>query len=598
MVPHLQRFRSYGIVCPLIVGNTEERSERMSEIERSSRVQNGSPLSRWEQSKERLLVYTLVSTSLSSLLILLSGFVIPPKFWVMGIAVVVASCLIGVLYWKNRTLRVLFLSYFAFIAAFSFSMILLDDERTAGIYWGFLTIAFIYTYAGSLKEALVLNVVYYLSMAAAFVLSLLGVVESSYQTYHFFMFTMAYIMVSFFIYLMLANFLALQRSYEEEVHHKEKANRVKNAFIANISHEIRTPLNGIIGFTEQLEQRIKGGEEREYLQIVNQTSNDLLEIINDILDLSKIESEKLEIVAAPCHVYEGAESIVKLFTIKAQEKAIRLDFQYKGVKNSWVMGDVLRIKQVLSNLISNAIKFTPEGGTVALRIFAEQQNAHIHYHFEVEDSGIGMSKEDANVVFSPFVQAQQSNTQFHGGTGLGLSISQALVQLMGDRITLTTSPGEGSTFSFQLSLPKTQVQEAPKVETKCPKAEQQPLSILVAEDNETNRMLIQLLLEQDHAEHKITMVHDGACALEKCKTEHFDLVLMDVKMPVMDGLEASQKIRAFERDSHQKPVAIVALTANVTQEDQNRCFQAGMDAFLPKPIQVSQLKAILRAENS
>ncbi len=373
--------------------------------------------------------------------------------------------------------------------------------------------------------------------------------------------------------------------------HDESA-RAKSEFLARMSHEIRTPMNGIIGMTEIALHRDQAEETRlDCLEKVRKTSKYLLSLLNDILDMSKIESGKLTLTKEPFDLGELLQDLHPVLDARFEEKHQQF-VSHISLTNSWFYGDALRISQVLINLLGNAIKYSPEGTAITLTVReTAQENGESLIYFSVEDHGIGISDADRLRIFRSFEQVDSADTH-RQGTGLGLSISNRLVHIMGGSIDLESQPGMGSTFFFSLLLPRannpqrTQAGQTPPVDLTGKR-------ILVAEDNELNMSIVQLFLEDLGC--IVTPAVNGQEALDAFRNGpvgHFDLILMDVMMPVMDGLEASNAIRSLPR-ADSKVIPIVALSANAFDEDIRRSLASGMDAHLSKPIEPEKLAQTL-----
>jgi signal transduction histidine kinase/CheY-like chemotaxis protein len=370
----------------------------------------------------------------------------------------------------------------------------------------------------------------------------------------------------------------------------EGATKAKSAFLATMSHEIRTPLNGVLGMAQAMEGDTLTPMQRERLNVIRQSGETLLAILNDVLDLSKIEAGKLELDESEFDLQDLARGAYAAFTAVAAKKgvgfALSIDKPARGV----FRGDSTRVRQILYNLVSNAIKFT-EDGDVRVRVSRRAGQLVL----SVRDSGIGIAPEALKRLFSKFEQADSTTTRRYGGTGLGLAICRELAELMGGSIEAQSTPGEGSTFTARLPLerigdarPPAPAPPTPEAE---PSAEAPQLRVLAAEDNEVNRLVLQTLLQQVGL--SPTIVDDGVQAVEAWDREDWDVILMDVQMPLMDGPTACRHIRAQEAMSGRPRTPIIALTANAMAHQVAEYRAAGMDAFVPKPIEVGVLFAAL-----
>ena len=377
----------------------------------------------------------------------------------------------------------------------------------------------------------------------------------------------------------------------------EAANRSKSEFLANMSHEIRSPMNGVIGMTELALDTDLTPQQREYLEIVKSSSESLLNVVNDILDFSKIEAGKLVFEHIPFNLQKVIDDTLKPLSLRAQEKGIRLVCDLAADVPQALLGDPGRLRQVLVNLIGNAIKFTDRGDVVLRVRHLDSRRANGTdggVHFAISDSGIGIPATKLKSIFDAFSQEDGSTTRKYGGTGLGLTISSRLVEALGGRIWVESEVGQGSTFhfsaQFELDESETAFEEGRGVAGPgfgAPAAAQ-ALDVLLVEDNAVNQKLAMTLLAQWG--HHVTLAENGQLALDVLALRRFDVVLMDMMMPVMDGLEATRAYRALERGPR---IPIIAMTANAMRGDRERCLEAGMDGYISKPIKTIELKKLL-----
>jgi two-component system sensor histidine kinase BarA len=375
----------------------------------------------------------------------------------------------------------------------------------------------------------------------------------------------------------------------------ETASKVKSEFLADMSHEIRTPLNGVIGFVNLLNRSELNTKQREYINTIQKTSSNLLAILNDILDFSKIEAGKLRIEYAPMDVRDCIDETLALFASHAHEKNILLvPLVYSDVPKR-MLGDALRIKQIITNLVSNAIKFTDEGSIIIRAMLEHEAFSHFTIRLSVTDTGIGLSPEEQHALFQAFNQSNVHSSH-RGGTGLGLAICKKLAVQMGGSIGVESEAQKGATFWFTFKAEKytpdsTLISHQTTALTPAPTT-LAPAHILIVDDNLENLKLLKLLLE-DLKMH-VTTAEDGSDAIDLYQKQSFQLILMDLRMPGINGIEASQKIRALEADSHQEKVPIVALTAHVFDNEKETLLAVGIDDYLTKPINEPELIRILR----
>jgi len=369
-----------------------------------------------------------------------------------------------------------------------------------------------------------------------------------------------------------------------------------------MSHEIRTPMNGIIGMAEILKQAKLGKQESENLDILISSTRSLLSLVNDILDISKIEAGKVELEVENFDIRQILKDIENIMFIRADEKALN----YKTFINSnvpeFLKGDPYRLKQVMLNLVNNAVKFTEKGHVhIYIDITHEKADA-VTLEFKVVDSGIGIPDEGKKRLFQLFSQVDTSTTKIYGGTGLGLSIAKRLVTLMKGEIGMESVQNRGSTFWFTAMLKRSEKQTStPDAFDKQPDLDDKPLrklNILLAEDNEINQKIIQYSLT--NAGHQVDIARNGQEAIDKYHEGNYDLVLMDVQMPVLDGFEATTHIRKVESEilNNSNHIPIIALTANAMKGDREKCLDAGMDEYLSKPFTPNDLIRIIKTVTS
>lgn len=397
--------------------------------------------------------------------------------------------------------------------------------------------------------------------------------------------------------------LSLRKAQFELIRSKENAEasaKAKGIFLANISHEIRTPMNGIIGMIDILKRTNLTQEQHEYIDIIGISSENLLMIINDVLDFSKIEAGQVTFEKIVFNLADEINEVTKILRYKSMQKGLDLSFRIDPEIPELLIGDPLRLKQVLINLCNNSIKFTAEG-FVRIGVNLIQANEEsIRLNFEVQDSGIGISTENQAKLFKSFSQADVSTTRKYGGTGLGLAISKNLVQLMNGEIGIISEEGKGAIFHFDaefgLDLDNHVIPEIPQVVPEL--TSDKKYKILLAEDNVINQKIAILNLEK--LGHSVVTVLDGNQAVESFIKESPDVILMDIQMPNMDGVEATIKIREWENEHNVvNRVSIIAMTGNLMESDKEEFFKVGMDDFLGKPFKAEDLVQVLnRIENN
>ena len=385
--------------------------------------------------------------------------------------------------------------------------------------------------------------------------------------------------------------VALQLAVQRET----KANLAKREFLFNMSHDIRTPMNAIIGFTALAQTHIDDrGQVEDYLKKISVSSQHLLSLINDVLDMSRIESGKVTLEAKPVHLPELVHELRDIVQAVVSEKDLSLTLDTVGVENEDIIADPLRLEQILINVLANAVKFTPDGGQISLWIVQKDTApaGYADFEFHIKDNGIGMSEEFQKHIFEQFARERTSTVSKIQGTGLGMAITKSLVDMMGGRITVKSEQGKGSEFTISLCFP---IGEAKTEQT--PPAAKAPAftgkNLLVVEDNELNLEIASTLLKE--AGFAVDTAENGKIAVEKVEAasaDRYDLILMDIQMPEMDGYEATRRIRALP-DAKKAALPIVAMTANAFEDDRKNALRAGMNGHIAKPLDIQKLFQVL-----
>jgi len=377
-----------------------------------------------------------------------------------------------------------------------------------------------------------------------------------------------------------------------------KANKAKSEFLANMSHEIRTPMNAVIGLTHILQTTKLDEKQKKCVDVLQSSSEALMALINDLLDIDRIESQEVELENAPFIMTTLIDQVISVMSVKAKERGVNLISHYESGLYKTYIGDGARIRQIILNLVGNAVKFTETGGNVSV-LFANggKGNGKKQITVTVTDTGIGIEQNKLELIFGKFIQADSSITRKYGGTGLGLAISQALAKHMGGHIGVTSVEGKGSSFVLHLSLP---VEEAESDSKKHYEkdiiyldmgANAKILPILLVEDYEPNILVATMIFKNFSYHYEVA--RNGQEAINLFAPGKYSIVMMDVQMPVMDGFETTRHIRGFEKTKNATPTPIIAMTAHAMKGDRERCIGSGMDDYIAKPFNPHQLQAML-----
>lgn len=387
-----------------------------------------------------------------------------------------------------------------------------------------------------------------------------------------------------------------EKSLNKAIDEAHAASKAKSDFLAVISHEIRTPMNGIMGMLDLVTDTQLSKLQRDYLETANRSAETLLRLLNDLLDFSKCDQGDLSMEKTAFLMRDAAEEVLSLMAGRAKKKGLDFEFIWDETAPEWVSGDPIRFRQILGNLVGNAVKFTGQGSVTVSLERHEREGELIRYFFKVEDSGIGIDSGAIDSLFEPFTQADSSMTRKYGGTGLGLAISRRLIRFMGGDIKVSSEANEGSCFYFDLLLAEPgafEIERGVESQSQISAKASYTGRVLVVEDDTVNQRVIRLLLERSGLD--VVVAENGKIGFEKAISEYWDLVFMDCHMPVMDGITATKKIREHEARNGLSHTNIVALTANAKESDKEACLASGMDDFLAKPVRKTGLKSVLDA---
>ncbi len=382
------------------------------------------------------------------------------------------------------------------------------------------------------------------------------------------------------------------RMLVKEKERAEKATSAKTDFLANMSHELRTPMNGIIATTDLLKETKLNEEQKSLVDLISKSGDDLLDIINEILEFSKIEAG--ELIFRPIHfsLFDMVSDVTGALGHRANEKGLSMVIESQPNIPEYLIGDPVRIRQVIYNLIGNAIKFTEKGFIIFRMKYEIIEHGKVKLSFEIEDTGIGIPVDKQQHIFKKFTQAEESTTRKFGGTGLGLAISKSLVDIMGGSIGVYSMPGKGSTFHFNIELPLGQKPaEEKNIGSKAGEKNLMGIKVLVADDMKVNMMVLTSILKKKGC--NIDEVVNGCQAVEMVQGNQYDIIFMDCHMPEMDGYQATQLIRKIESTERRGHIPIIAITADALSENQERCFRAGMDDYVSKPFRENRITEVL-----